>query len=41
MATYTFSAKTLTSPTAIGGVIMNMEDIVGQGYGAKLALLYK
>jgi|LakMenE01Jun11ns_1017448.scaffolds.fasta_scaffold9936778_3 Ca2+-binding RTX toxin-like protein len=40
MATYTFSAKTLTSPTAIGGVIMNMEDIVGQGYGAKLALLY-
>ena len=40
MATYTFSAKTLTSPTSTGGVTMNMEDIVGQGFGARLALLY-
>ena len=40
MATYTFSAKTLTSPTATGGVRMNMDDVVGQGFGARLGLLY-
>jgi Ca2+-binding RTX toxin-like protein len=40
MATYTFSAKTLTSPTSKGGVRMNIEDVVGQGFGARLALLY-
>ncbi|GCL45766.1 calcium-binding protein [Microcystis aeruginosa] len=40
MATYTFSAKTLTSPTATGGVRISIEDLVGQGFGARLGLLY-
>ncbi|GCL53238.1 hemolysin-type calcium-binding region protein [Microcystis aeruginosa NIES-3806] len=40
MATYTFSAKTLTSPTSTGGVTMNMDDVVGQSFGARLGLLY-
>ena len=42
MATYTFSAKTLTSPTVlpIGGVVINMGTITGEGWGFRRALLF-
>lgn len=42
MATYTFSAKTLTSPTLLptGGVVINMGTITGEGWGFRRALLF-